>query len=112
MGDQCLSCIGKWSQYTSSIEVNPPRVDPDLWTQISVLFRMAQFGQKIQSRNASARVGWDRSIDLRPPADNQLSVEGEMGPGGADLHTWFRENWKKSKLKKSKLMIEAERLKN
>ena len=57
----------------------------------------------IQSRKASARVGWDRSVDLRPPADNQLSVEGEMGPGGVDLHTWFRENWKKSNTEKVKV---------
>ena len=42
MGDQCLSCIGQWSQYTPSVEVNPPRVDPDLWTHISVLVQMAQ----------------------------------------------------------------------
>ena len=47
---------------------------------------------EIQSRDASARVGWDRSVDLRPPTNNQLSVEGEMGPRGAYLHTWFREN--------------------
>ena len=47
---------------------------------------------------------------MRPPADNQLSVEGEMGPGGVDLHTWFREIWKNLDLEKSKLMIEAERL--
>ena len=40
MGDQFLSCIGKWIQYTSSIEVNPPRVDTNLWTQISVLVQM------------------------------------------------------------------------
>ena len=58
---------------------------------------------EIQSRNASARVGWDRSVDLRPPADNQLSVEGEMGLGGVDLHTWFKENWKKSNPEKVKV---------
>ena len=58
---------------------------------------------EIQSRKASARVGEDRSVDLRPPADNRLSVEGEMGPGGADLHTWFRENWKKSNPEKVKV---------
>ena len=46
MGDQCLSCIGKWSQYTPNVEVNPPRVDPDMWTQISVLVQMAQLRQK------------------------------------------------------------------
>ena len=46
-------------------------------------------------------------MDLRPPTDNQLSVEGEMGSGGADLYTWFREIWKKSKL-----MIKDERVKN
>ena len=46
MGDQCLSCIGQWSQYTPSVEVNPPRVDPDLWTQISVLVRMAKLRQE------------------------------------------------------------------
>ena len=56
---------------------------------------------EIQSRKASTRVGEDISIDMRPPADNQLSVEGEMGPGGADLHTCFREIWKNSDLKKS-----------
>ena len=67
---------------------------------------------EIQSRNASARVRWDRFVDLRPPADNQLNVEGEMGPGGADLHTWFREIWKKSDPEKSKLMIEVEWVKN
>ena len=59
--------------------------------------------EEIQSRNASARVGWDRFVDLRPPVDNQLSVEGQMGPGEADLHTWFREIWKKSDLEKVKV---------
>ena len=58
---------------------------------------------EIQSRKSSARVGGDRSVDLRPPADNQLSVEGEMGPGGADLHTWFRGIWKKSDPEKVKV---------
>ena len=46
MGDQCLSCIGKWIQYTSSIEVIPPRVNPDLWTQISVLVWMSQLREE------------------------------------------------------------------
>ena len=58
---------------------------------------------EIQSRNASARVGWDRSVDLRPLAGNQLSVEGKMGPGGANLHTWFREIWKKSDIENVKV---------
>ena len=58
---------------------------------------------EIQSRNASARVGWDRSVDLSPPVDNQLSVEGEMGSGGVDVHTWFREIWKKSDREKVKV---------
>ena len=58
---------------------------------------------EIHSRKASARVGGDRSVDLRPPADNQLSVEDEMGPGGADLHTWFIEIWKKSDPEKVKV---------
>ena len=47
MGDQCLSRIGQWSQYTPSVEVNPPRVDPDLWTQKSVLVQMAQLRQEL-----------------------------------------------------------------
>ena len=45
MGDQFLSCIGQWSQYTTSIEVNPRRVDLDLWTQIRVLVWIAQLRQ-------------------------------------------------------------------
>ena len=40
---------------------------------------------------------------MRPPADNQLSVEGQMGPGGADLHTWFREIWKSLDLERVKV---------
>ena len=58
---------------------------------------------EIQSRKASARVGEERSVDLRPPADNQLNIEGEMGPGGDYLHTWFREIWKNSDLEKVKV---------
>ena len=58
---------------------------------------------EIRSRKASASVGEDRSVDLRPPADNHPSVKGEMGPRRADLHTWFRENWKKSDLEKVKV---------
>ena len=58
---------------------------------------------KIQLRNASPRVGWDGSVDLRPLAYNQLNIEGEMEPRGADLHTWFREIWKKSDLEKVKV---------
>ena len=46
---------------------------------------------EIQLRKDSARIGDDKSVDLRPSADNQLSVEGEMGPGGADLYIWFIE---------------------
>ena len=67
---------------------------------------------EIQSRKSSARVGGDISVDLRPPTNNQLNVEGEMGLGEADLHTWFREIWKKSDPEKSKLMIKAERVKS
>ena len=33
IGDQCLSCIGQWSQYQHNVSVNPPGIHPDLWTQ-------------------------------------------------------------------------------
>ena len=33
IGDQCLSCIGQWSQYQHNVSVNSPRIYPDLWTQ-------------------------------------------------------------------------------
>ena len=49
IGDQCLSCIGQWSQYEHNVSVNPPGIYPDLWTQTRIWpgrFRLQENQQK------------------------------------------------------------------
>ena len=63
---------------------------------------------EIQSRKASARVGGDRSVDLRPPANNQPTLKVKWDQEGL-IYTLGSEKFGKTQiLKKSKLMIEDE----
>ena len=101
IGDQCLTCIGQWSQYQHNISVNPPG--------ITLIYGPREgFGpedsryRKISRRRASARIWRGRSTDLEPPGDYQLSVGVEMRSGWPDLQTQAKKFQEKSDLEKSK----------
>ena len=57
VGDQCLSYLGQWSHYLSSVGGDPPGNLPDLQTQESSLLEKVRSGEELETQGVALRLG-------------------------------------------------------